>query len=896
MAWDTLKKAIADVIKTNGNQEITGAVLQNTLNSIVNAVGENATFAGIATPTTNPGTPDGPVFYFATTPGSYSNFGGIELTESEVAILQWNNGAWSKKTSGFVSNIGLSFSENNILTSGHVAQKEAGIYYGETGVLNGNSSWNGFLVYLRAGVKAFLTEGGALHAAHYFENHPNIGDKADGKATISSTNADGITKKISVPSNDNGCYVLVTMNVTKQMVSDVSIISTEMYFLNKSLIEKIGEYEDQTDGHWNSGGAILVDGTIVTSSPYATWSYTDPIPVNRGDLVIVDCTGEEGNISAIASSDANGENIQNIKSAVYNQVVYYFINDEEYIRCTARTLGGGYARIYKGGIITKELASIIKEVDGQSTYIDLIKETVMSEPLVKEYSISKGSRLQVYIYSLPKLGKWKFRLDSDSTEITTYQIWAQKNYTNLGHIECTIGVEYEYDLPVGTTDIMLFSASSVSNDTFFTLHYAALSDLDEELAELHKSIAVLSKTDGIIEPGSELTQDKVNLLSERSHKLNVTNTNAPVVAFIFDDNYVQSYVDLFNERGLKLTFAIIGNVNKSAWAETGNAIRKQVLNGHGTCAHGVVGGVSVTGSGVDTMNDSDVKIATEGENKAFDDYKLSHRGLVQYNTWQDNPHTWALMGRYYDYIVGFDNEKCINTPSTTDLYQLRRMWTDTPNMLDAQKASVDAAIAKGDCLLIFGGHFARTGQGGTYSTMEEFVALLDYVAEKVSAGQMLSLNMDDAVEMIWGRAIAHNVVIASNYSYRNPMANSMKIENGLKICTNVGTKAIYSMRITGTTTVGVFTINLGNSSKTTNTENCQSITINTMDAESISSVIDKILSSIYEAYTVRSHNDGEVVLYRDINGVTFTPYITDNTSGLVFGITQITEGTEATWQ
>ena len=370
----------------------------------------------------------------------------------------------------------------------------------------------------------------------------------------------------------------------------------------------------------------------------------------------------------------------------------------------------------------------------------------------------------------------------------------------------------------------------------------------------------------------------------------------PVVAFIFDDNYVQSYVDLFNERGLKLTFAIIGNVNKSAWATTGNAIRKQVLNGHGTCAHGVVGGVSVTGSGVDTMNDADVKIATEGENKAFDDYKLSHRGLVQYNTWQDNPHTWALMGRYYDYIVGFDNEKCINTPSTTDLYRLRRMWTDNPNMLDAQKASVDAAIAKGDCLLIFGGHFARTGQGGTYSTMEEFVALLDYVAEKVSAGQMLPLNMDDAVDMLWGRAIAHNVVMASNYSYRNPMANSMKIENGLKICTNVGTKAIYSMRITGTTVAGAFTINLGNASKTTNVDLCQSVTINTTAGESITSVISKIVSSIYKAYTVRSFNDGEVVLYRDINGVTFTPYITNNTSELVFDIVQITEGTEAVWE
>ena len=50
--WSDLKAAVAKVIKTNSNQEITGAVLQNVLNNIISNVGENATFAGVATPTT----------------------------------------------------------------------------------------------------------------------------------------------------------------------------------------------------------------------------------------------------------------------------------------------------------------------------------------------------------------------------------------------------------------------------------------------------------------------------------------------------------------------------------------------------------------------------------------------------------------------------------------------------------------------------------------------------------------------------------------------------------------------------------------------------------------------------------------------------------------------------
>lgn len=115
--WTILKEAIASVIKTNGNQEITGQLLQNALNNIITNVGENATFAGIATPTTNPGTPDGPVFYIATTAGSYSNFGSLEVSKGETAILQRNNGTWTKNAikpmAEFESGIIYDVSANN---------------------------------------------------------------------------------------------------------------------------------------------------------------------------------------------------------------------------------------------------------------------------------------------------------------------------------------------------------------------------------------------------------------------------------------------------------------------------------------------------------------------------------------------------------------------------------------------------------------------------------------------------------------------------------------------------------------------------------------------------------------------------------------------------------------
>ena len=89
--YDELKQAVSDVIRTNGNQEITGQVLQNTLLSIINTVGVNSTFAGIATPETIPGTPDQNIFYLATIEGRYINFDNIILPNGISIIYIYNN-------------------------------------------------------------------------------------------------------------------------------------------------------------------------------------------------------------------------------------------------------------------------------------------------------------------------------------------------------------------------------------------------------------------------------------------------------------------------------------------------------------------------------------------------------------------------------------------------------------------------------------------------------------------------------------------------------------------------------------------------------------------------------------------------------------------------------------
>ncbi|MBO7330904.1 MAG: hypothetical protein J6U52_03830, partial [Alistipes sp.] len=145
--FSALKTAIQTYIKQNGNEEITGEILQEILLSVVTTLGDTAinnlvtaladevaarqnadvtlqqnitneatargnadtalqglidgitdniengyVYAGIATPSSTPAT--GKVFYLALTAGTYTNFGSTVVSQG-ISILKYNGSVWS---------------------------------------------------------------------------------------------------------------------------------------------------------------------------------------------------------------------------------------------------------------------------------------------------------------------------------------------------------------------------------------------------------------------------------------------------------------------------------------------------------------------------------------------------------------------------------------------------------------------------------------------------------------------------------------------------------------------------------------------------------------------------------------------------------------------------------
>lgn len=216
--YKQLKQAIANVIKTNGNQEITGAIMQNVLNTIVSTVGANRTFVGIANADTNPGLPDGNVFYIAYTAGNYVNFqsnaGNLTVNPGELAILYNGTTNWNKSVIGMSSDgvIALANITNQINAIGRYA-------YTDTGIVRGSNAGS-------QKVRTFLVAG----QPYQFTLTPvggnttvNIqGIKADGTFGIIGSmtlTPDGATKTVTPTENYYGFTIYYSSKTTATSVN-----------------------------------------------------------------------------------------------------------------------------------------------------------------------------------------------------------------------------------------------------------------------------------------------------------------------------------------------------------------------------------------------------------------------------------------------------------------------------------------------------------------------------------------------------------------------------------------------------------------------------------------------------------------------------------------------------
>lgn len=233
--FSALKTAIQNAIKQNGNQEITGNVLQNVLISIIETLGDSAiidlentvteitnnidngyVYAGIATPSTTP--VSGKVFYIALQAGTYTNFGNTAITQG-INFLKYNGSVWSKDVVIGIDDVPMPGS-TKLPKSGGTAEK---------------------LYVIPKNIGYITPEGNVDPTYDTWRN-------SDMFPVISGD----IMTIFSRTGNSGTTLVVAFYDANKQFLKDVSPISTEVDWSQKSVTVPAGAYFARINTAYNS--------------------------------------------------------------------------------------------------------------------------------------------------------------------------------------------------------------------------------------------------------------------------------------------------------------------------------------------------------------------------------------------------------------------------------------------------------------------------------------------------------------------------------------------------------------------------------------------------------------------------------------------------------------------
>ena len=275
---------------------------------VFNSISKNSTFAGIAVPTTNPGTPDGNVFYFAVETGTYSNFGGISVADGEVVILEWK-GSWEKKVTGFVTQ--QQFSELEVLNVNNTALG----YSVKDGYISGSTILS--VSYASYTSPIFVKKGDTIKINCWAISSVNVLSKTDELGTKYERLVVG-TSKVEQPELQVyqytapldmyiACSYLKYNNLKNPiiLIDNTRITKDEGDILDNNRILEDTYFSDNVELNLLDLVDKSVKYAINSNGSISTWAYTrrtNGISVRKGDVIKVNCWAAPS-ISVIAKKN-----------------------------------------------------------------------------------------------------------------------------------------------------------------------------------------------------------------------------------------------------------------------------------------------------------------------------------------------------------------------------------------------------------------------------------------------------------------------------------------------------------------------------------------------------------------------------------------------------------------
>ena len=305
MDYNQLKTDIAEVIRTNGNEEITGEVLQYILLQMVSALGKNFQFAGVGTDQTVVGTPDENMAWILRS-GRYQNFGTeFTVAENEFAVVMWN-GSFS------VAKVAVGRPVDDELTAGGVNPVDGGVIAAEFAQLRAAG-------YLFAGLANTGSEPPAVRSEKIFYICAEGG-------VYTNFNAIAVPQGISILKWNGSAWVLEVLWRVDDSATDDS----------QNLV-KSGGVKAQLDGKVDKEtGKGLSDENYTANEKTKLNDLPTALELEhllslKQDNLTFDNAPTEGSSNPVTSAGIH-EAIKDFITKAVNDLLYYYTKSETYTK------------------------------------------------------------------------------------------------------------------------------------------------------------------------------------------------------------------------------------------------------------------------------------------------------------------------------------------------------------------------------------------------------------------------------------------------------------------------------------------------------------------------------------------------------------------------------------
>ena len=450
-----------DTLTPGNGISIEGNVISSSVAEVVdNIVNAGYLFAGVATPSTNPGTPEAKVFYIADGKGTYTNFGGIEVTEDEVVILYYDT-AWHKEVTGIATQEKLTELEGIV--------KEINIpFFNRKAYIDLSSAVVGEIYNDKLGSGLYNYAKSECHEGEIFLiNTIENTDKAKAYAILDHDNRVLAVERTAV----NKEIVIPTGGVSLYVNSKIDALSYIKKKDNAVEDNKEGISELRTDVGISIGceyGAInYLTGQYINDTNYCR--TIQPIPINANSIIKMLFPISVNKAYMIKYKDGvyvGYAEIGKIDTTEYNYRITYDGSYDSFelrfdVKPTAEQLSS-VKIIYSQGVFINELGKAIKDIATIKTDIDDLKEK-QSDLYDKEYFVDRVNQYVDLNYNV-----------GDYADLTKHEKFSGYGYVIVElyqgeSVTANVSggtVRAKSITVIGRSGIILFNKTYTYNDTY----------------------------------------------------------------------------------------------------------------------------------------------------------------------------------------------------------------------------------------------------------------------------------------------------------------------------------------------------------------------------------------------------------------------------------------------